>query len=96
MIEFVTLALLVIETILLILTVVLLFMSQREHTGRKRLIESMLYTTRILTTSEYFHTILEGYGEAKNSVKCIITGRYPEDYFESCLLYTSPSPRDRG
>jgi len=86
LIEFVTLALLVIETILLILTVVLLFMSQREHTGRKRLIESMLYTTRILTTSEYFHTILEGYGEAKNSVKCIITGRYPEDYFEREIL----------
>ena len=86
LIEFITFALLVIETVLLVFTVILLFMNRREHVGRKKLIESMLYTTRVLATSEYFHTVLEGYRDARDSVKCIITGRYPKNDFEKEIL----------
>ena len=47
MIELVTVALLITETILLVLTVILLFMSHREYVGREKLLESMLFTVRV-------------------------------------------------
>ncbi len=76
--ETLTLALLITETILLLLTIVLLYLSTREQSERRKLLESMIYTTRMLSTEEYFHIVTEGFLDARKEVLAIVSGRKPK------------------
>lgn len=71
------LSLLILESILLIATVVLLIFSLKEGRGRSRLLLEVERTTRILTREEYFLTVTDAMMDAEHEVAGSITGRLP-------------------
>jgi len=72
------LGLLVLESVLLVATVVLLLLSLREGRGRHSLIREVSRAVKVLSRNEYFLTIMETMMEAREEVAGIITGRMPE------------------
>ena len=82
------LALLTIELSLLILTLILLYLSRRELSERRRLVEHMIKTTRLLTRVQYFNEVIDGIRDAKNEIFGSITGAKPKGsrvYFDKLL-----------
>ncbi len=71
-------ALLVLESVLLLATITLLLYSIREGKVRDKLLRQMTRTTRILTRQEYFNEVLESLHEAREEVFGCITGRVPK------------------
>lgn len=71
------LGLLILESVLLLVTVLLLVKSIREGRGRDALIMQVERATRILTRHEYFLTVTDSMLEAKSEVIACITGRQP-------------------
>lgn len=69
--------LLLLESVLLVATVILLAYSIREGKQRDRLLSEMGKTTRILTRQEYFLTVLDSMMGAREEVIGSITGRMP-------------------
>lgn len=69
--------LLILESILLLATVILLLYSIKEGRGRRNLLLEFGKVTKMLTRQEYFLTVTDAMMEAKNDVVGIITGRFP-------------------
>ncbi len=69
--------LLILESILLIATIILILHSLREGRGRKDLLLEVGRATKILTREEYFITVTDSMMEAKVEVIGCITGRLP-------------------
>jgi len=69
--------LLILESVLLVVTVVLLLYNIREGKGRERLLIEVGKTTKILTRQEYFLTVTDSMMDAKEEVMGCITGRIP-------------------
>ena len=46
--------------------------------------------------SKIEHNVMVWYGQQKRSQKNILSGYYRHQEYLTCLLYTSPSPRDRS
>jgi hypothetical protein len=70
--------LLLLESILLIATVVLLVYSIKEGKQRDKLLLEVGKATKVLTRQEYFLTIIDAMVEAKTEVIGCITGRIPQ------------------
>ena len=70
--------LLVLESVLLVVTVILLVFSLKEGRGRDKLIMEVSKATRALTHHEYFLSVVDSMMDAKVEVKGCITGRMPE------------------
>lgn len=77
------LALLLVELVLLIATVILLVLSRREWRGREELLNLLMVTTRVLTRQEYFNMVIETIHSAKRSIYAIVTGTKPSERSES-------------
>lgn len=73
------LGLLILESVLLLATIVLLVLNIREGRGRDALILQVERATRILTRHEYFFTVADSMLDAKSEVVAYITGRRPTD-----------------
>ncbi len=71
--------LLVLESVLLIATIVLLLYSLKEVRGRKNLLLEVGKVTKILTRQEYFLIVVDSMTEANEELVGIITGRSPTD-----------------
>ncbi len=71
------LALLVLESVLLIFTVILLLLSIKEGRSRDALLLQVDRATRILTRHEYFLSVTDAMLDAKTEVAGSITGRLP-------------------
>jgi hypothetical protein len=71
--------LLVIESVLLIFTIVLLLYSIREGKGRKAIILEIGKASKILTRQEYFLAVTDSMMDAKEEVVGCITGRPPRE-----------------
>jgi len=69
--------LLSVELALLVLSLVLLRHSIREHRGRSELIEALSRATRELTRYEYFLSVVDAIKSARRSIAGIVTGRRP-------------------
>ncbi|MFA4828368.1 MAG: hypothetical protein WC855_08855 [Thermodesulfovibrionales bacterium] len=69
--------LLILESILLIVTIILLIYSIKEGRGRKGLLLEVGKATKILTRQEYFLTVTDSMMDAKTEVIGAITGRLP-------------------
>lgn len=69
--------LLLIESILLIFTIILLFYSLKEGRERKKLLLEVGKATKTLTRLEYFLTVTDTMMEAKEEIIGCITGRPP-------------------
>jgi len=69
--------LLVLESVLLVATVILLLYSIREGKGRKNLLLEVGKATKILTRQEYFLTVTDSMMDARVEVIGFITGRLP-------------------
>ena len=72
-----TAALLAVELILLVATLVLLIQARRESSGREKLLEQMAHTARIVSRQEYFNAVHFVMQSARNSIKGSITGSVP-------------------
>ncbi|MFQ6135153.1 MAG: hypothetical protein ACE5KU_05000 [Nitrososphaerales archaeon] len=72
-------ALLLVELILLIFTVLLLTFHLKEDRIHKNLIREMGKTTRVLTRQEYFSEVINAFQEAKKSIFGCITGSKPAE-----------------
>ncbi len=70
-------SLLVIESVLLIFTVLLLLDSIKEGRGREKLLLEVEKATRTFTRIEYFLAVVDSMSDARHEVKGFITGRYP-------------------
>jgi len=70
-------ALLAVELILLIATLLLLVQARRENKGRQNLLEQMAHTARIVSRQEYFNSVHFVMQSATSSVKGSITGSAP-------------------
>lgn len=73
------LALLVLESILLVVTIILLVYSIREGKERNMLLKEMMKTTKVLTRQEYFTIVVESLQRARKEVIGCITGSFPEE-----------------
>lgn len=71
------LGLLVLETILLIATIILLVYSIREGRQRDKLILEIGKATKVLTRQEYFLTVIDAMMDAEEELIGCITGRMP-------------------
>jgi len=71
------LILLIIESVLLVVTVVLLLYNIHEGKERDKLLREVGKATRILTRHEYFLTLMESMLDAKQEIIGCITGRPP-------------------
>ena len=71
------LALLITESVLLLVTLGFLLYSIREGRHRSRLLVEVKHATKILTRHEYFLTISESLLDSKNEVVGCVTGRRP-------------------
>lgn len=71
-------ALLALESVLLIATISLLVYSIKEGRVRDKLLRQMARTTRILTRQDYFNAVIESLQEAGEEVFGCITGRVPK------------------
>lgn len=69
--------LLVLESVLLVATIILLLYSIREGKGRKNLLLEVGKATKILTRQEYFLTVTDSMMDARVEVMGFITGRLP-------------------
>ena len=69
--------LLVLESVLLVVTIILLVYSIREGKQRDKLLMEIGRTTKILTRQEYFMTVLDSMLNAKEEIVGCITGRLP-------------------
>lgn len=69
--------LLVLESVLLLATIILLLFSLKEGRGRKNLLLEVERATKVLTRQEYFLTVTDTMMEAKTEVIGAITGRLP-------------------
>ena len=72
-------ALIIIESVLLVFTVILLLLSIKEGRSRDALLLEIGKATKILTRHEYFLTLTDGMLDAKEEVLGSITGRLPRD-----------------
>ncbi len=75
--QLLALALLIVEFILLVATIVLLYLSRHELEGRKKLLEKMFEVTRLLSRTLYFNSVLEALRSAKKEVFGSVTGSRP-------------------
>ncbi len=66
-----------VELTLLVISIILLLMSRREHSGRSKLLEALLRATRELTRYEYFLAVVESIMDAGKRIDGIATGRKP-------------------
>jgi hypothetical protein len=71
------LGLLILESFLLVATIVLLVFSLKEGRGRDRLIMEVERATRVLSRHEYFITVTDTLMDAEFEVIGSITGRFP-------------------
>jgi hypothetical protein len=71
--------LLILESFLLIATIILLLYSIREGKERRGLLLEVGKATRILTRQEYFLTVKDSMMDAKDEITGFITGRPPSD-----------------
>lgn len=71
--------LLVLESVLLVATIILLLYSIREGKGRKNLLLEVGKATKILTRQEYFLTVTDSMMDARVEVVGFITGRPPAE-----------------
>ncbi|NWF75973.1 MAG: hypothetical protein HXY53_05280 [Nitrospirae bacterium] len=71
--------LLILESVLLIATIILLLYSLKEGRGRKKLLLEVGKVTKILTRQEYFLSVVDSMTDAKEELIGIITGRSPAD-----------------
>jgi hypothetical protein len=69
--------LLLLESVLLIVTVILLLFSLREGRGRRNLLLEVERATKVLTRQEYFLTVTDAMIDTKSEVIGFITGRLP-------------------
>jgi len=69
--------LLVLESVLLLFTIVLLIYSIKEGRERDQLIKEVSRATKILTRQEYFLAIIDSMMDAKEEIIGCITGRIP-------------------
>ncbi len=69
--------LLILESILLVATIILLLYSIREGKDRKSLLLEIGRTTKILTRQEYFLTVIDSMMDAHGEIIGSITGRFP-------------------
>jgi len=67
--------LLILESILLIATIILLLYSIREGKDRRNLLLEVGKATKILTRQEYFLTVKDSMMDAKEEISGFITGR---------------------
>ncbi len=83
--------LLLLESVLLIVTVVLLLFSLREGRGRRDLLLQVERATKVLTRQEYFLTVTDSMMDAKSEVIGFITGRLPtgEDKKRTRVIITN-------
>ncbi len=70
-------ALLLVELVLLIFTVILLLFHLKQDKVHKNLIREMSNTTRVLTRQEYFSEVIHAFQETKKSIFGCITGNKP-------------------
>ncbi|MDP2277528.1 MAG: hypothetical protein Q8K51_04830, partial [Nitrospirota bacterium] len=69
--------LLVLESVLLLATIILLLFGLKEGRGRKKLLLEVERATKVLTRQEYFLTVTDTMMDAKTEVIGAITGRLP-------------------
>lgn len=69
--------LLILESVLLIATIILLLFSLKEGRGRRNLLLEVGKATKILTRQEYFLSVTDTMMDAKSEVVGVITGRLP-------------------
>ncbi|MDG6905120.1 MAG: hypothetical protein JRN20_04965 [Nitrososphaerota archaeon] len=70
--------LLVVESILLIPTLLLLGLGRRDARGRRMLIERITAMMKLVSTQEYFNTIHSSMQKAKSTIRGIIIGSAPK------------------
>ncbi len=80
--EFVGLALLLVDLMLLIATIILLYFSRHEAEGRRKLVEHLIEATRVLTRTQYFHFVIDAMRSAKREIFGSITGAKPGESLE--------------
>jgi len=71
-------SLLVLETLLLVFTISLLWLSIKEGRSRDSLIMEVTKATRTLTQHEYFITVVDSMMDAQSEIFGVITGRMPK------------------
>ena len=69
--------LLLLESLLLVFTIILLFYSIKEGKQRDKLIIEVAKATKVLTRQEYFLSIIDSMTDAKEEIVGCITGRPP-------------------
>jgi len=69
--------LLILESVLLIATIILLLFSLKEGRGRRNLLMEVGKATKILTRQEYFLSVTDSMMDAREEVAGVITGRLP-------------------
>lgn len=69
--------LLILESVLLLATIILLLFSLKEGRGRKNLLLEVERATKVLTRQEYFLTVTDSMMDANTEVIGCITGRLP-------------------
>lgn len=72
-------AILILKSILLVITVILLLYSLREGNDRRKLLVEVGRATKILTRNEYFLLVVDTMLDAKVEVIGCVTGRSPKD-----------------
>jgi hypothetical protein len=70
--------LLVVELSLLVPTLLLLILGTNEHSGRRRLMDHLTNTARMLSRQEYFNSVDSAMRSATRSVRGSITGSLPK------------------
>lgn len=71
------LALLILESVLLVFTLLILLYSIREGRSRARLLLEVDRATKTFTRLEYFLSVVDSLGDAQSEVRGVITGRPP-------------------
>ncbi len=73
------LALLIVDFVLLVATIILLYLSRHELEGRRKLLEKMFEVTRLLSRSLYFNVVIDALRSAKREVFGAVTGSRPRE-----------------
>lgn len=71
------LGLLLLESVLLIVTIILLVFNIHEGKQRDHLLREMGRATQVLSRQEYFHTLMDSMLDAETEILGCITGSYP-------------------
>lgn len=92
------LTLLVAESVLIVLTLVLIYLSRRETRSRVELLDQLVATAEVLTRREYFATTIRALQDADRSVEGMVTGSPPGDHAAPVdrILDTIEQAVDRG